>query len=293
MIQEGLKTSNYREISKWNEVIEGGIDAQILIVGSSRALVHFDCEYIQKATGKTCYNLGFDGTTFPLQKLMLELYLSGNTVPENIIWSLDYHMFSEAPDYYGFEQLVPYQENPYVSKMLSLHQTPDYQFEIPVFRYSYNPKMKLIGLYSFLGKYQRDPILKYGYRKQDKKWDDTFAKFKQNHPKGHLVNFDEKIFNDFLSINKDLLDESELLWVMSPYYKGYNEILINEAEIIDDIECVTNQLDVCFLDLLNSEICEKVNNFYDSNHLNKVGVSKFMNMLFVSNSLACKGIIHY
>lgn len=35
-------------------------------------------------TGKTCYNLGFDGTTYPLQKLMLELYLSENKSPEEI-----------------------------------------------------------------------------------------------------------------------------------------------------------------------------------------------------------------
>ena len=160
MIKEGLKTSNYREVTKWNEVTQGGIDAQLLIVGSSRALVHFDCEYIQKVTGKTCYNLGFDGTTYPLQKLMLKLYLSKNKIPEKIIWSLDYHAFSEAPDYYGFEQLVPYQNNAYIKEMLSMHETPAYQFKIPIFRYSYNPKMKVIGLLSFCGGYKEEPVLK-------------------------------------------------------------------------------------------------------------------------------------
>ena len=52
MIQEGLKTSNYREVTKWNEVTQGGIDAQLLIVGSSRALVHFDLIEKEKASGK-------------------------------------------------------------------------------------------------------------------------------------------------------------------------------------------------------------------------------------------------
>lgn len=284
MIQEGLKTSNYREISKWNEVIEGGIDAQILIVGSSRALVHFDCEYIQKATGKTCYNLGFDGTTFPLQKLMLELYLSGNTVPENIIWSLDYHMFSEAPDYYGFEQLVPYQENPYVSKMLSLHQTPDYQFEIPVFRYSYNPKMKLIGLYSFLGKYQRDPILKYGYRKQDKKWDGTFEEFKQNNPNGHSVNFEPRIFDQFLNFSEKLKKKSVVAWVISPYYFDAKKMIVNHKELELNFKQEALNLGIQFIDLSSTAISNSTENFYNGTHLSTRGVREFMSALFFEGS---------
>lgn len=280
MIQEGLKTSNYREISKWNEVIEGGIDAQILIVGSSRALVHFDCEYIQKATGKTCYNLGFDGTTFPLQKLMLELYLSGNTVPENIIWSLDYHMFSEAPDYYGFEQLVPYQENPYVSKMLSLHQTPAYKFQIPVFRYSFNPKMKVIGLYSFLGKYQRDPILKYGYRKQDKKWDGTFEEFKQNNPNGHSVNFEPRIFDQFLNFSEKLKKKSVVAWVISPYYFDAKKMIVNHKELELNFKQEALNLGIQFIDLSSTAISNSTENFYNGTHLSAKGVREFMAALF-------------
>lgn len=280
MIQEGLKTSNYREITKWNEVIEGGIDAQILIVGSSRALVHFDCEYIQKVTGKTCYNLGFDGTTFPLQKFMLELYLSGNTVPEKIIWSLDYHTFSEAPDYYGFEQLVPYQENPYVSKMLSLHQTPAYQFEIPVFRYSYNPKMKIIGLYSYLGKYRRDPILKYGYLKQDKNWDGTFEKFKQSTPNGYSVNFDQKIFEQFLDFSNELKEKSILTWVISPYFFEAEKMIVNHKEVKNQLKKEVLNLGVQLSDLSSTAISNSTENFYNGTHLSTKGVGEFMSVLF-------------
>ena len=75
-IQKGLKKSSYHEISKWNEVVQGGIDADILFVGSSRALVHFDPRIIERYTGKSSFNLGLDGSKFESQKLVLDLYLS-------------------------------------------------------------------------------------------------------------------------------------------------------------------------------------------------------------------------
>ncbi|TFV97255.1 hypothetical protein E4S40_00950 [Algoriphagus kandeliae] len=277
MIQEGLKTSNYREITKWNEVTQGGINAEILIVGSSRALVHFDCEYIEKATGKSCYNLGFDGTTYPLQKLMLELYLSNNIKPKELIWSLDYHSFTSVPDYYGFEQLVPYRENSYVQKMLSMHETPNYQFQIPLFRYSYNPKMKVIGIYSYFGKYHREPILIYGYRKQNKKWDGNFDLFKKQNSKGHNVVFKEELFHDFTALNQQLLNQKiSIEWVVAPYLEEYNKLLYNRSELLELLYDTAGQLKAPFYDYSSSEISHSRNNFYNATHLNQQGMDSWM-----------------
>jgi hypothetical protein len=276
MIQEGLKTSNYREITKWNEVIEGGIDAEILIVGSSRALVHFDCEQIKKSTGKTCYNLGFDGTTYPLQKLMLELYLSQNKVPEKIIWSLDYHSFSDVPDFYGFEQLVPYQKNFFIRKILSMHEIPDYQFTVPLFRYSYNPKMKVIGLYSYVGKYHRDPVLRFGFRMQEKVWDFTFEEFVRNNPDGFSTIFDRMIFEQFILFNKKLSEDSLIIWVVPPYFREYNSKILNGHEILSLFESSADQLNINFMDYSNHLLGRDKENFYNANHLNRRGVERFM-----------------
>ncbi|NVJ47336.1 MAG: hypothetical protein HWE07_09420 [Cytophagia bacterium] len=276
MIQEGLKTSNYREITKWDEVIQGGIDAELLIVGSSRALVHFDCEYIQKVTGKTCYNLGFDGTTFPLQKLMLELYLSQNKAPKEIIWSIDYHMFSRAPDYYGFEQLIPYQSNPFIRIMLSMHETPGYQLEIPIFRYSYNPKMKVIGLYSFFGKYESESVLKNGFRKQNKFWDGSFEEFKSNRKEVVFLNFEKKLFEEFLRLNQELLNNGSISWVISPYFFEYNAMIKNRSHLLKKFDSSANHLQIPLIDFSQHEISYEKYNFYNSSHLSKKGVESFL-----------------
>lgn len=277
MIQEGLKTSNYREVTKWNEVIEGGIDAQILILGSSRALVHFDCEYIQKITGKTCYNLGFDGTTYPLQKLMLELYLSENKIPEKIIWSLDYNTFSEDPDFYGFEQLVPFRDNAFIRKMLSLHETPAYQFNIPIFRYSYNPKMKVIGLLSFGGGYKNEPVLKYGFRMQNKVWEMDFAALNLQNSKPINIDSNKDLFADFTQLNNSLMiEEIELLWVVTPYFEEYN-ILVNDRErILNMFSIAAEELSVTFYEYSNNDISDYRDNFYNSSHLSLTGLKLFM-----------------
>jgi hypothetical protein len=279
MIQEGLKTSNYREITKWNEVIQGGIDAEILIVGSSRALVHFDCEYIEKLTGKTCYNLGFDGTTYPLQKLMLELYLSKNKKPKELIWSLDFHSFSFDADFYGFEQLVPYQDNPSIRKILDLHETPSYQFYIPVFRYSYNPKMKVIGLYSFFGKYEREPVVKNGFQKQDKVWDGSFEQFKKEITDCYEVVIEDVVYQDFLELNKRLNEKSKVLWVVTPYFIEFQNLVCNRIQIVQNWGTTSTFLDIPLMDFSQNQISTKKENFYNSTHLSRKGVYQFMGEL--------------
>jgi len=280
MIQEGIKTSNYREVTKWNEVITGGIDAEILIVGSSRALVHFDCEYIEKVTGKTCYNLGFDGTTYPLQKLMLELYLSRNQKPQELIWSLDFHSFSFSSDFYGFEQLIPYFDNLYIKGILALHKTPYYQFFIPLFRYSYNPKMKVIGLYSFLGNYEREPVIIKGYRHQDKVWDNTFNTFVSKNPQGEKVSFDKGLFQDFEHYAAKLNSTLKISWIITPYYVDAQKIFTNSNEIIELYSNSAKSLKIPFVDKTKDSIIFSKAYFYNGIHLNVKGVQNFSNSLF-------------
>ena len=283
MIQEGIKTANYREITKWNEVVQGGINAEILVVGSSRALVHFDCEYIEKVSGKSCYNLGFDGTTYPLQKLMLKLYLDKNEQPKEIIWSLDFHSFSDASNFYGFEQLIPYLSNYHVKEMLSLHKTPYYQFFIPIFRYSYNPKMKIIGLYSFLGNYSRKPILKKGYRYQDKVWDSTFINFVRRHPHGKDVAFERAIYKDFEIISYELNSMLNLTWILTPYYYEAIEKISNRGKIKEYFINSSDSLNISFYDMSNNSISKNKNLFYNGSHMNQKGVNSFMKILFYTN----------
>lgn len=281
LIQEGLKTSNYREISKWNEVITGGIEADILIVGSSRALVHYDCELIEAATGKKCYNLGFDGTLFEHQQLMLNLYLKNNKAPETLVWNVDYHSFEHSKEFYGFEQLVPYQDQLEVQMLLEANEETDaLLYQIPVLRYSFNPKMKMVGLLNFFELYETRPTLIKGYRKSDKVWDGEFDRFKAKHKEGISYKVEEQIFAQFSDRLITLIrDKIEVVLVISPIYYEAKNLILNAAQITSRIETLRQEGYVNFLDCSKDSINYSKDNFYNGSHLNEKGVSIFMNLL--------------
>lgn len=278
MIAYGLKTSNYREVSKWNEVVEGGINAEILIIGSSRALVHFDCSQIEKKTGFKCYNLGFDGTNYPLQMLMLDLYLSKNIKPKFLIWSLDLHTFKNMDEFYGFEQLIPYLRNEYVAKMLDINKTiPNFYYYAPIIRYSFNSKMKLVGIASFIGLLENQRTLDKGYKKQDKIWDNKFESFKLSNPQGIRIEFDINLFEGFIEQTETLMSNNiEISLVFTPMYKEGLEIVVNHKEILSYYSELGRRLEIDFYDYSTNRMIDQKYNFYNSNHLNKKGVDLFM-----------------
>ena len=270
MIQEGIKTANYREITKWNEVIQGGIDAEILVLGSSRALVHFDCEYIEKVTGKTCYNLGFDGTSIPLQKLMFDLYLSKNQAPESLIWSLDFH---------SFDQLVPYQDNEIIQKILDIHETPNYQFELPLFRYSFNPHMKFLGLASYLTDYAKEPIITKGYRKSTRTWGIGTDVPEDKEAKGKNIMMDEAIVRDFYQYIASLKAQYDITLIMTPYYITRLEKLQNLTELKEKINAAAEEIDVNYLDLSATDLSLDQSNFYNESHMTSQGMNQMLEMI--------------
>lgn len=277
VIQEGLKTSNYREVSKWNEVIKGGIDANILIVGSSRALVHYDCELIEAATGKKCYNLGFDGTLFEHQQLILDLYLKNNKAPETLVWNVDFHSFEHSKEFYGFEQLIPYQEQLEIKLLLKANEVTDVLlYQIPVLRYSFNPKMKMVGLLNFFELYAVRPPLVKGYRKSDKVWDGAFDRFKEANAEGISYELEEQLFTQFTDeLNAFKHEGISIVLVISPIYQDAKKLLRNTNQFTSRIRSLSQGDGFTFFDYSEDSINYSKDNFYNGSHLNRNGAFIF------------------
>lgn len=278
IIQEGLKTSNYREISKWNEVIQGGIDAEILIVGSSRASVHFDCEMIESRTEMSCYNLGFDGTNYELQEKMLDLYLKSNILPKRLVWVIDFHSFEPLDEFYGFEQLVPYQDQKEVSELLKMNRiSGPYLYSIPIVRHTFNPKMKSIGFQNYFNIYSKGRPLTKGYNPQNIKWDGKFDHFQRMVKKEFTYQIDSLQFLNFEKKLNDLQKRgADIQLIIAPIYHEAKEMISNANSISIKLEKFSNLKGYEFLDYSSDSIGYSKGNFYNGNHLNSKGVKSFM-----------------
>jgi len=139
-ISRNLKKSNSfaeGEYPVWNDVIDGKVNSDLVIYGSSRAWVHIDPAMISDSFKISAYNLGIDGHSFTLQYLRHSMLLQHNKKPKIILYSLDLFTFRKRDDLYNLEQFLPY--------MLYNKQIRDatigfkgfnlWDYEIPLVRY--------------------------------------------------------------------------------------------------------------------------------------------------------------
>ncbi|ERM80976.1 hypothetical protein P872_11760 [Rhodonellum psychrophilum GCM71 = DSM 17998] len=278
LIQEGVKTSNYRQISKWNDIVNGELNAELLIVGSSRAYVHFDPEFLDNELGMSCYNLGFDGSFYELQKLMLDLYLRKNEIPKTLIWVLDLNSFESKDEFYGFEQLIPFKDLPEIQKMLEINKvTPSILYEFPLVRYKFNEKIKVYGILNYFNLYGSERNNKNGFKRNNSKWDGTFENVKKDYPNGIKQVLKENLFNEFLKTCQSLeMKGIKVFWVFAPMYQEGFSLITNYKEILNFYTLQASQNNYKLFDFSKSSINLDKTNFYNANHLNGIGIDKFM-----------------
>ena len=84
-------------------------NAQIVIMGNSRADEHYDTDLISDSLGMTCFNIGCHGYPIEFQyHIMFNAYMNRNTAPEYIILDVSpYCMFEYLTPRHSFE-FLPY-----------------------------------------------------------------------------------------------------------------------------------------------------------------------------------------
>ena len=119
------------------EYICNKTDAQILVMGSSRAAHHYDPNVIENKLGKSCYNCGYDGcgiiVAFSQLQLILERY-----EPEIIIYELTPSYDYIANDNSRFLKVLrPYCYNSSVREVVeSIDNTERYKLLSQAYRYN-------------------------------------------------------------------------------------------------------------------------------------------------------------
>ena len=89
MISTGLQQMDDYRFMSWHEMQQGGINADIIIMGNSRGFSHFEPWTIDSITGMSCNNLGLGGYSITVQTLKYQLYRLHNTKPKMIIQQVD------------------------------------------------------------------------------------------------------------------------------------------------------------------------------------------------------------
>lgn len=278
MINTGLKKSQGKMYAEWNDLFAGRINADMLIMGSSRAWVHFSPKILDSALGLNTYNLGLDAALADLQYKRLQIYLKHNKAPKYIVHEVGLNNITiKTRDLPNYQQFLPYLSDPLVWQIYKEGYNnvslADRYFPL----YKYNNQLPTIkeGLLSFMGKVQRPEKYK-GYQGQELPWDSASYNNWMRHPSMYNIDMDTSaiaLFKEYVRFCKER--NIRLILVYAPFYAGAKVWIENHEAVLQLIRGISTENKLPFMDYTNMYLDSSTQYYYNSQHLNKAASEEF------------------
>lgn len=271
----------------WNQVMDGKAGADILISGSSRALINFDCEAISRVTNKSCFNIGLDGSKINLDIARVKAYLKHNPKPKVLIQAAGIGELQ-----YGgllrLYQYAPYlnDDDIYESLVSQLPEFWHYKY-IPLYSFAvYNSELvgrAVKGLFNIRAletDWPRKPRIR-GFLSVDIEWTNEYDKFKEEFPEGGTFEVLPKAVNVWEELIELCRKQGiEFVIVFPP---AFNESVYRYTKNVDEIFGTYRELarkhNVAFMDYSRIPMTFEQKYFYNSQHMNYRGAAMFSGIL--------------
>ena len=272
IVDFGLRSSEALVWRNWNDIYKGNINADILIMGSSRAETQFQPWIIDSITGMNSFNIGISGHEFTIQYCKYKFYREFNCKPEIIIQNVDAATFGKAENLYTYEQFLPYLSDTIIHKYTRRYNGFSWiDYNLPLFKYFGAQRALIIGLAQYLPfkKIKDYPYhVKYykGYHEQHENLineDAVRLKLKKN-------NSTLQEFEKFVCQCKS--DTIKLILVHTPVLQQKHD---QNKEYIRQIQEIADNYSLLFMNYLNDSLCYNEKSFYDPVHLNVKGAGVF------------------
>jgi len=276
-IESGLKKTESRLYKSWNKILTDSINAEIIILGNSRAYRHFDSRKIQDITGKSTWNLGMDSYSFNIQKMKYDIYKNKNRSPHYLIINVDNHTLNYSEIGYEREQFLPYlndssfKNNYYIKNSFSKKE-----IYIPLLKYFGYRNVIAIGLAEFLNLKHFNDNEFNGFWESFLNWNgNDLENMINNHENIHMVINDRTLenFKEFIQENK--ANGIKVILVWCPFYKEALKVMSDNKESRIFFNQIANENGILFLDYSNDELSNSKAFFENATHLNRKGAEIF------------------
>lgn len=278
LIDKGLKKRNDEPYFIWNYIKKGDINADVVILGSSRIKKHIVVPEIERITHYNAINLGLDGANVFLQQSIWNTYKRYNKYPKFMIVELDLIRLEHDKVIHDKDHFLPYLTDaevyPFISKINGFSYA---DVVIPFYKYHDYYKTVKLGMQGWYNNTLDSVTIKNkGFSPLLKTMKDTLVKKKDYIMQLTDVELSIKILQSLLD---DLsLHGTKVIFVNTPKYKG-GELNISNKDAIEKI--LGNFLssnNLHFLDYTNMQnVSADYRFFYDAEHLNENGAYIFTN----------------
>ena len=262
-----LKRSSNRIYSSWYDLMQGNINSDVIILGSSRAWVQFSPKILDSTLHCDSYNLGIDGSCLNRQITKYELYRLKNNKPERILLNVDFFSFGFTQGYESY-QYYPYFYDRDVRERVFPQESFSWAEKwIPFYRYTH------LGINNILFDYR---LLNKGFHAVESSWNGK--SLREMSPID--VEFDERTLHLFTSfLERAQEEEVSVILVYSPVYFKAKDLIRNHEQFERCLEGFRKEYSLTFLRYDDIPICRDTTFFYNATHLNKKGAELFTKQL--------------
>jgi hypothetical protein len=278
IITSGLRRETTSEFGAWNQVMEGKVNAQVVITGSSRAAVEYDPRIIESVTGRTSFNLGRNGTQTDMQVAFFKAYLAHNRKPELVLHNLDAFSFVTSREVFDPAQYVPYlYDHALYDALRKINPEIWRSRYIPLYGYVVEDMnfTWIHGLAGFFGRPSREDYF-LGFNPRNTSWTNEFDNFKATNPRGVSFAVEPAGIQDLHELVQVCKQNGiQLIFVYAPEYSEMQSLTRNRAEIFAQFRELANRDDIPLWDYSDWKYNSDRNLFYNSQHLNATGAAVF------------------
>ena len=264
-----LKNCKDRRFVGWSDITRKQINADMVIMGPSRAWVFFSPAILDSILHLNSYNMGIDGSCLNRQIIKYNIYEHyQQTKPKYIIINIDYFILDWTIGYER-EQFFPYMLDKYPREQILLVEPfTTAELYIPVYRY-----LTYKGLFALWKEAViSDDGLYKGYKGLEMVWDgEEFEKRESFH-----FTVDErtyKMFDEFLSAR--IANGQKIIFCYAPIYIGLTHKMDNLQEAYATFQTIADKYDIPILDYNYSPLSYDTTYFYNASHLTKQGSELF------------------
>lgn len=271
MISHGLASSAGYPHQVWKEISSGDYASDIVIMGTSRALEHYDPAIIDSVTGLQSYNLGMGGYGINVQLLKYRYYCHYNHQPKYIFYDVDQLLLKidNAPHQHQSEQFLPLFYDGAIRKDLMNVGYSWVNACIPMVRYWGYQTHNKRGLFECLDikNYCELPSYK-GHVPDPDDWDSSRLQFTDSIPS----NLDEEAKVLFTTFVQECRESGvQLIFVTSPVYCRYVEMSPDWNKYVAWYDSIATANDIPYLNYMNHPICHDSTMFNAGVHLTPQG----------------------
>lgn len=277
-IRHGLRSIESGEFGVMNSISGGKVDAEIIISGSSRALVHYDPVVIAETSGHSTFNIALNASRIDLQVGRLESYLKHNKKPRLVVQNLDLHSLATTREIYDPALFLPYLGDEAMYRRIAKingnawkwKHVPLYGYAVEDLRYHW-----IEGLLALGGRQPKQTRV-LGYEPRNLPWTGEFEALKRQNPDGVNIDFEP----EGVALMRELVElcvdrDIEIMLVYSPEYHEAIPLVRNREEIFNCFREIADDYGAALIDFSDSHLGQQRELFYNSQHMNHVGAELF------------------